>query len=147
LVLWSAKKDYVDDKGNILKSSSFKRLAIANPKLAPYGEAAFETLKNMNLLTTLENKIVFGDNINQTYQFVQSENAELGFVALSQIFMNGKITQGSAWLIPYGLHSPIKQDAVILNQGKNNDTVSSFMKYLHSEKCMKIIKNFGYEIE
>ena len=100
LVLWSPKPGYVDEKGEVLAKGDFKHVSIANPKLAPYGVAAIETLTALKLLESIEPKLVQGENIAQTHQFVATGNAELGFVALSQVMKGGKISEGSAWVIP-----------------------------------------------
>ncbi len=146
LVLWSKQPGKVDDAGQILKAGNFQRLAMANPKLSPYGMAAQETLAKLDLLQTVQPKIVQGDNIAQTYQFVFTENAQLGFVALSQVFADGKIAQGSAWVVPSHFHSPLQQDALLLNPGKNKPAAEALMNYLKSDKAKNIIKAFGYEI-
>ena len=146
LVLWSKQPGKVDDAGQILKAGNFQRLAMANPKLSPYGMAAHETLAKLDLLQTVQPKIVQGDNIAQTYQFVFTENAQLGFVALSQVYADSKIAQGSAWVVPSHLHSPLKQDALLLNPGKNKPAAEALMNYLKSDKARKIIRAFGYEI-
>ena len=146
LVLWSKQPGKVDDAGQILKAGNFQRLAMANPKLSPYGMAAQETLTKLDLLQTVQPKIVQGDNIAQTYQFVFTENAQLGFVALSQVFADGKIAQGSAWVVPSHFHSPLQQDALLLNPGKNKPAAEALMNYLKSDKAKNIIKAFGYEI-
>lgn len=146
LALWSAKKNYVDDKGQVLKKNEFKHLSVANPKTAPYGLAAMQTLDKLGLTQAVESKIVQGQNISQTQQFVSSGNAELGFVALSQIYKNGELTGGSAWIVPDTLHQPIKQDAVILNRGKNNPVAQEFMNYIKSPKSAAIIRAYGYQL-
>lgn len=146
LVLWSKQPGKVDDAGQILKAGNFQRLAMANPKLSPYGMAAHETLTKLDLLQTVQPKIVQGDNIAQTYQFVFTENAQLGFVALSQVFADGKIAQGSAWVVPSHLHSPLQQDALLLNAGKNNPAAQALMDYLKSDKAKNIIKAYGYAV-
>jgi molybdate transport system substrate-binding protein len=147
LVLWSAKPDLVDAKGAVLEKGGFEHLAIANPKLAPYGTAAMETLAKLGLTDKLQSKIVQGENIAQTYQFAATGNAELGFVALSQVMKDGKISSGSAWIVPAGMHAPIRQDAVILANGKGNAAAEALMKYLKSAKATAIIKSYGYEVE
>ncbi|MED5612160.1 molybdate ABC transporter substrate-binding protein, partial [Pseudomonas sp. JH-2] len=114
LALWSAKDGYVDAKGAVLKQGGFQHLSIANPKTAPYGLAATQVLDKLGLKDKLAGKLVEGQNIGQAYQFVSSGNAELGFVALSQIYKDGKVTGGSAWIVPADLYEPIRQDAVIL---------------------------------
>ena len=146
LVLWSKQAGLVDDKGEVLRSGKFQKLAIANPKLAPYGLAATETLTQLGLLSELQPKIVMGESIGQTYQFLVTENAQLGFVALSQVFADGKITQGSAWVVPAKLHNPIQQDAVLLNSGKNNPPAAALLTYLKSDKARAIIKAYGYQL-
>ncbi len=146
LVLWSKQAGLVDDKGEVLRSGKFQKLAIANPKLAPYGLAATETLTQLGLLSELQPKIVMGESIGQTYQFLVTENAQLGFVALSQVFADGKITQGSAWVVPAKLHNPIQQDAVLLNSGKSNPAAAALLTYLKSDKARAIIKAYGYQL-
>ena len=145
LALWSAKPGYVDDKGAVLKQGAFAHLALANPKLAPYGAAAVESLNRLGLLAGLQPKFVQGENIAQTFQFVSTGNAELGFVALSQVFEGGKLTRGSAWIVPPGLHAPIRQDAVILTRGKDNSAALALMKYMKEDKARAIIRAYGYD--
>jgi molybdate transport system substrate-binding protein len=146
LVLWSAKPGYVDDKGEVLKKGDFKHVSIANPKLAPYGAAAVEALTALKLLDTLQPRFVQGENIAQTHQFIASGNAELGFVALSQVMKDGKVAEGSAWVVPASLHQPIKQDAVILGKGKGKPAAEAWLQYLKGDKAKAVIKSFGYEI-
>lgn len=146
LVLWSKQAGLVDNKGEVLRSGKFQKLAIANPKLAPYGLAATETLTQLGLLSELQPKIVMGESVGQTYQFLVTENAQLGFVALSQVFADGKITQGSAWVVPAKLHNPIQQDAVLLNSGKSNPAAAALLTYLKSDKARAIIKSYGYQL-
>jgi molybdate transport system substrate-binding protein len=146
LALWSAKPGYVDDKGAVLKKGAFEHLAIANPKLAPYGAAAVESLGKLGLLGSIEPKFVQGENIAQTFQFISTGNAELGFVALSQIYEGGKLKSGSAWIVPASLHAPIRQDAVVLSQGKDNPAAAALMKYLKSDPARAVIKSYGYEL-
>jgi molybdate transport system substrate-binding protein len=143
LVLWSGKPGYVDAGGEVLKRGQFNKLALANPKLAPYGAAAVETLAALGLRTALEPKFVLGENIAQTWQFVATGNAELGFVALSQVMKDGKLSSGSAWIVPARLHAPIRQDAVILSSGKGN-AAAALAKYLKGDKAKDIIKSYGY---
>ncbi|HRH81527.1 MAG TPA: molybdate ABC transporter substrate-binding protein [Thiobacillaceae bacterium] len=146
LVLWSAKPGFVDGKGEVLKGGQFHKLALANPKLAPYGAAALETLAALGLKSALEARFVLGENIAQTYQFALSGNAELGFVALSQVMRDGKIGEGSAWIVPAGLHAPIRQDAVILAGGKGNAAAEALAKYLKGGKARAIMRAYGYDI-
>lgn len=146
LVLWSRQPGLVDDKGEVLRSGKFERIALADPKLAPYGAAAVDVLNGLGLMPSLAPKFVRGENIAQPYQFVATGNAELGFVALSQVFADGKLTQGSAWLVPASLHAPIRQDAVVLSPGKDNAAASALMAYLRSDKARAIIRSFGYDL-
>jgi len=146
LVLWSAKDGYVDDKGDILKKGDFKHLAVANPKAAPYGAAAMETMTKLGLVSTLQPKFVQGENIAQTHQFVATGNAEVGFVALSQVFKDGKLTSGSAWIVPDKFHEPIRQDAVVLAKGRNKPAPVALVDYLKGAKAKAIIKSYGYEM-
>jgi len=146
LVLWSKRTGMVDDKGEILKSGKFDKIAIANPKLAPYGAAAMEVLEKLGLTAAITPKIVEGSNIGQTFQFVSSENAPLGFVALSQVFEGGRLKEGSAWIVPTNMHKPIKQDAIVLNGGMGNSAAEALMKYLRSDKAKAVIRSFGYEL-
>jgi molybdate transport system substrate-binding protein len=146
LALWSAKPAFVDDKGTVLKQGAFNHLAIANPKLAPYGAAAVETLTRLGLLGSIEPRFVQGENIAQTFQFISTGNAELGFVALSQIVEGGKLKSGSAWIVPAGLHASIRQDAVVLIKGKDNPAADALMKYLKSDQARAVIKSYGYAL-
>jgi molybdate transport system substrate-binding protein len=145
LVLWSAKPGLVDSAGAVLKKGDFAHLSIADPKLAPYGAAGVETLKALATYEAAQPKIVSAENITQAYQFISSGNAELGFVALSQVLKDGKI-EGSSWLVPANLYTPIRQDAVILLPGKGKAAVDALMQYLKGDKAKAIIKSFGYEL-
>ena len=146
LVLWSSKAGYVDEQGEVLTKGNFAHLAIANPKLAPYGVAATETLRALKRLEAVQPKLVTGENIAQTYQFVASGNAELGFVALSQVMKDGRIADGSGWIVPESLYQPIRQDAVLLENGKQQAAALALMQYLRGEKASALIRSFGYEI-
>lgn len=146
LVLWSRKTGFVDSEGEILRSGKFDRIAIAKPKLAPYGAAAMDVLEQMGLTAVIRPKIIEGANISQAFQFVSSQNATLGFVALSQVFEAGKIREGSGWIVPAGMHRPIRQDAILLNAGRGNGTALALMNYLRTEKAKAVIRSFGYEL-
>ncbi|WP_395598617.1 molybdate ABC transporter substrate-binding protein [Pseudomonas sp. A1437] len=146
LALWSAKDGYVDTKGEVLKKNEYQHLSIANPKTAPYGLAATQVLEKLKLTEATKTKIVEGQNITQAYQFVSTGNAELGFVALSQIYKEGKVTSGSAWIVPASLHDPIKQDAVILSKGKDNAAAKALVEYLKGPKAAAVIKSYGYQL-
>jgi len=143
LVLWSAKPAIVDAAGAVLKKGGFDHIAVANPKLAPYGEAAVEVMKALGVYDSLQPKIVTAENIAQTHQFVASGNAILGFVALSQVLKDGQI-DGSSWVIPADLYQPIRQDAIILDKGKDRPAAEALMKYLKSDKAKAVIKSYGY---
>ena len=121
-------------------------MAIANPDLAPYGRAAIETLKHSGQYLQLKSKIVWGENIAQAHQFVLSGNAELGFVSASQVIRHGKVTQGSAWVVPESLHTPILQDAVLLSKAKNSLAAQKFLDYLSTDQAREIIQQFGYDV-
>ncbi len=149
LALWSKQASLVDDKGEVLRSPRFEELgvqkiAIADPKLAPYGAAAMEVIQHLGVQASVAPKLVQGESIGQTYQFVSTENAQLGFVALSQISFDGRIMQGSAWVVPQHMHTPLKQDAVLLNGGKDNAAAQALLKYLQGDKAKAIIRMYGY---
>ena len=144
LVLWSNNPDLITDGEAILARNRLNKIAIANPDLAPYGRAAIETLIKLGQYQQLKSKIVWGENIAQTHQFVLSGNAELGFVSASQIMRNGKIIQGSAWIIPELMHSPILQDAVLLNRARGSIAAQKFLDYLSTGQARDIIQQFGY---
>ena len=151
LALWSKSPNLVDDKGEVLRSNSLNKIgihkiAIADPKLAPYGVAAMEVIQHLGLQANVTPKLVQGESIGQAYQFVSTENAQLGFVALSQISIDGRITQGSAWVVPHSMHTPLKQDAVLLNAGKDNAVALALLKYLQADKTKTIIRQYGYAL-
>jgi molybdate transport system substrate-binding protein len=146
LVLWSASPDLIDAGGAVLKNGNFKHLALANPKTAPYGAAAMEVMGKLGVLPALQPLFVQGENITQTQQFVVTGNAELGFVALSQVFKDGKLGNGSIWMVPTNLYKPILQDAVLLAKGRDKPAPIALMAYLKGEKPRAIIKSYGYEL-
>ena len=145
LVLWSADSDLVDADGAVLREGNFVRLAIANPTLAPYGAAALEVLENLNLQAIVQGKIIRGANIAQAHQYVSTGNTEIGMVALSQVVVDGKIARGSGWIVPANLHTPIRQDAVLLSQAENNVAAREFLQFLRSTQGKQIIESFGYQ--
>ncbi len=149
LALWSAQEDLVDDQGQVLNTDKFKFLAVADPKLAPYGAAAYELLKAKNLLEPLEKaqRIVTGNNIGQAFQFADRGQAELGLTAWSQVCRDGRLSRGSVWMVPADLYSPIMQDAVILKGAADNAVVQAFADYLkNSPKAKEIILSYGYSL-
>lgn len=141
LVLWSPRADYVDPAGKVLEQGDFRHLALANPKLAPYGKAAREVLERRGLWRVLQDRLVRGENIGQAFQFVKSSNAELGFVAWSQVNRPGKPMIGSWWEIPQALYSPIEQQAVLL---EDNPVARDFLTFARSEAALEIIRAHGY---
>jgi molybdate transport system substrate-binding protein len=146
LVLWSADPGVVDERGEVLKKPGTGRIAIADPRLAPYGAAAVETMGRLGVAQALQPRIVQGENISQAYQFVLTGNAQMGFVALSQVMVDGRIDKGSAWRVPAELHAAIKQDAVVLNAGKDNPAAAALMTFLRSDAARAVIRAHGYEL-
>jgi len=144
LVLWSATPGFVDAQGAVLDSGRFRHLAIANPKTAPYGAAAMQVLRARGLAETLAPKRVTGESVAQAFQFVATGNAELGFVALSQVAVPGRPPSGSAWTVPAELHEPIRQDAVLLKAGASNPAAAALLDYLRSDAARAIIRAHGY---
>ena len=144
LALWSADTNLINDGEQLLRSGDFQHLAIANPKTAPYGLAATQVMQALNLTDALTPKLVEGQSIGQTYQFVASGNAEVGFVALSQVSRNGEITSGSALQVPAAFYEPIHQDAVLLNKGANNAAAAALLEYLQGERAAAVISSYGY---
>lgn len=145
LVLWSPDTSLVDQGGGVLKTDKFKFLSIANAKIAPYGRAAVQTMQKLGVLAAIEPRVVQGESIAQTYQFVSSGNAQLGFIALSQVWENGKLKSGSGWIVPETLHEPLKQDVVLLNAGKDSKAAAALVDYLKSDKARRIIERYGYK--
>jgi molybdate transport system substrate-binding protein len=144
LVLWSPREGFIDKQGRILETGQFTRLAIANPKLAPYGRAAQEVLQAKGLWNALRQRMVRGENIGQTYQFVKSGNSALGFVAYSQIKRSNQAVAGSYWLIPQTLYQPIEQQVILL---RDNPVVREFIAYLQEPEAQTIIRAYGYDTQ
>jgi molybdate transport system substrate-binding protein len=144
LVLWSAQPVFVDAQGAVLASGAVRHLAIANPKVAPYGVAAMQVLKARRLAEALAPKLVTAESIAQAYQFVSTGNAELGFVALSQVAVPGKPAVGSYWLVPHHLYAEIRQDAVLLQAGDKNPAARALLEFLKSESARRVVRDFGY---
>ncbi len=146
IVLWSSNADLIKGE-ETLRSKKFKRLAIANPKTAPYGVAAMQTLQKLELWDSVQSQIVMGESIGQAMGFIESGNAQLGFVALSQI-MDPKIKgQGSRWDVPTTLHEPIKQDVIVLTKGKENAAAKALMEFMSGPQAKKVIEHYGYELK
>lgn len=146
LVLWSAEPGVVDGSGEVLGKGRFAHLAIANPKLAPYGAAAVEVLNKLGLYASVAPKFVQGENVAQTHHFVASGAAGLGFVAMSQVVEDGRLTGGSAWFVPPAMHTPIRQDAVLLVKGQGNVAAGQFLAYLKSAAAKALIASYGYAL-
>jgi molybdate transport system substrate-binding protein len=142
LVLWSPAADFVDSRGEILEHGDFRHLVIANPELAPYGQAAREVLEELGLWQDLGERLVRGENIGQAFLFVSSGNAEMGFIAWSQLKRNDLPVKGSFWLVPENLYRPIEQQAVLLN---DNEAAHAFMSFIRSSTAVGIISAHGYE--
>ena len=141
LVLWSRNADLVKGEAT-LKANAFTKLSIANPAAAPYGAAAIETIKALKIYDAVQPKVVQGNSISQAFQFIDSGNAELGFVALSQLAGN---TSGSRWLVPAALYTPIRQDAVLLKKGASNEAATAFISFLKGPEARAVIEKYGYE--
>lgn len=146
LVLWSADAARVDAQGAVLKGDGFRKLAIANPKTAPYGAAAVEAIDRLGLTAALAPKLVQGESIGQTYNFAFTGNAEIAFVAMSQVLEGGRLKGGSMWVVPQNLYAPIWQDAVLLKRGANNEAAVALLQLLKSPNIKEVIRSFGYGI-
>lgn len=148
LALWSADPKRIRGDGPaLLKNGAFRHLAIANPKTAPYGKAAQSTLQALGLWDALRSRLVQGESVAQAFQFTATGNAEIGFVALSQVLAMNPSQQGSRWEVPSHYHDPIEQGAVLLEKGRGNSAATAWMNYLRSPQARKLIESFGYETE
>jgi molybdate transport system substrate-binding protein len=147
LALWSADPDRIGADGvAVLRAGGFRRMAIAKPEVAPYGEAAREVLQALGLWATVSDRLVQGQNIAQTFQFVATRNAELGFVALSQVLSPRNARRGSHWVAPQALYRPIRQDAALLEHGRSNAAANEFLAFLRGREAAEIIAAFGYAV-
>ncbi len=149
LVLWSKDTRLIDKNAEVLKKASFKRIALANPKLAPYGKAAQEALFRLGLYDALKPKIILTENISQVFQYVSTQNVELGFIAYSQLPELGEdalAVKGSYWIVPSSLYPPIEQDAIVLNKGSTNPAAAQFMQFLKRQDIKSMIAAQGYDI-
>lgn len=144
--LWMSNVPSGVDATEVLKKGDFKHIALANPKAAPYGVAAEQTLEKLGLLEKLRPKFVMGENIGQTYQFVATGNAELGFVAHSYVVDPNHVNKGSYWLVPASYHLPLNQDVVVLKRAENNKVAQAFIDYVRSAEGKKIIEESGYTV-
>ncbi len=146
LALWSADAAKLDGSDAVLRRGTYNRLAVANPKLAPYGAAAMQVLDRLGPAAPARSKFVTGENIGQTHQFVASGNADIGFVALSQIWQDGRLSGGSAWIVPAALHAAIRQDAALLKRGENNPAARALLDFLKTPQARAVIRSYGYDI-
>jgi molybdate transport system substrate-binding protein len=146
LVLWSARSGRVDDKGSVLKAPGLVKVAYANPKTAPYGTAAVQVLERLGLKDAITPKLVQGESIGQTYSFVKTGNADVGFVALSQVLSGGRLKEGSMWVIPQAHYNPIRQDVVLLKRGADNEAAKALLRLLQSPSIKDLIRSYGYEL-
>jgi molybdate transport system substrate-binding protein len=146
LVLWSARPGRVDGQGAVLKAADLGKVAIANPKTAPYGAAAVETLVRLGLEASLRPKLVQGESIGQTFNFVKTGNADVGFVAMAQVLQGGRLRDGSMWVVPQALYQPIRQDAVLLKRGETNEAAQALIRLLRNPGTQDLIRSFGYDL-
>lgn len=146
LVLWSVKAGRVDDKGAVLKAPDLGKVAHANPKTAPYGAAAVQVLDKLGLKDAITPKLVQGESIGQAFNFVKTGNADVGFVAMSQVLDGGRLKEGSMWVIPQTAYDPIRQDAVLLQKGAGNEAAQALLKLLQSPNIKDLIRSYGYDI-
>lgn len=150
LVLWSSQNGVVDEQaavlGDLASGKRSGKVAVADPKLAPYGAAALQVMEKRGLTERLRPHFVTGENIGQTFQFVKTGNATLGFVALSQVMVDGKISTGSAWMVPAHLHEPIRQDAVLLKTAEANLAAKALLQYLRTDAARAVIRAYGYQL-
>ncbi len=146
LVLWSAKAGRVDEKGQVLKAADLGKVAYAAPKVAPYGAAAVEAMDKLGLSAALAPRLVQGESIGQAFSFAYTGNADVGFVALSQVLEGGRLKSGSMWLVPQNLYAPIRQDAVLLKRAEQNEAARALLKLLQSPNIKDLIRSYGYEL-
>jgi molybdate transport system substrate-binding protein len=145
LVLWSARPGAVDANGEVLRQAPRGKLAIADPRLAPYGAAALQVLARLGVLAAWQPQLVQGESIGQAFQFASTGNAALGLVALAQVMVDGRIARGSGWIVPAKLHDPLRQDAVLLKTGQDNPAAIALAAYLRSEAARATLRGYGYE--
>ena len=146
LVLWSADASKVDSNGDVLKSPTLGKVAYANPKTAPYGAAAMQVVQKLGLGASITPKLVQGESIGQAFNFVKTGNAEVGFVALSQVLHGGRLKEGSVWVIPQANYDLIRQDAVLLKRGTGNEAAQALLKLLQSPNIKDLIRSYGYDL-
>ena len=145
LVLWSADAKWLDAHATALREGRFAKLAIADPKLAPYGRAAKETLTHLGLWPAVARKLLTGENVQQAYQFAATGNAELAFVSRAQVTTGGVLRAGSMWLVPAELHAPVHQAAVLLKSARDRGAASAFLQFLRQPQTLDLLRQAGYE--
>lgn len=145
LVLWTADEKVAELTAQTLGKNSFRHLALANDRLAPYGQAARETLEKLGVWSSVKSKLVTGENIAQVYQFVSTGNADYGFIALSQVIDDGQIAKGAGWVVPQSYHQPIRQDAVLLKKGAQSEAARALLDFIQSQPVVDLIKRYGYQ--
>lgn len=146
LVLWSSREGRIDGQGTVLRSTDLGKVAIANPKTAPYGAAAVAAMEKMGLHATLQPRLVQGESIGQTFNFVKTGNADVGFVAMAQVLSGGRLKEGSMWVVPQDLYPPIRQDAVVLKRGESNEAAQALIRLLKSPNIKDLIRSYGYDL-
>jgi molybdate transport system substrate-binding protein len=146
LVLWSVQPGLVDEKGAVLNSGKFERLAYANPVVSPYGIATRETLTKLTMWNAMQKKLKKGDDVTQAYQLAANESTDMAFVSLSQVMRDGKVATGSWWLVPTELHNPIRQSAVLLSGSKEQAAAQALLAFMKNEKAKAVMRGFGYEL-
>ncbi len=145
LVLWSASASRVDSQGQVLREPALGKVAAANPKTAPYGAAALQAMEALGLRAALSPKVVQGESIGQAFTFVATGNADVGFVAMSQVMAGGQLRSGSAWVVPPHLYAPIRQDAVVLKASANNPAAQALAALLKTPATQALIRTHGYD--
>jgi molybdate transport system substrate-binding protein len=146
LILWSPDPQLVKGE-ETLRADGYKHLAMANPKTAPYGAAAMQAMKNLKVWDRLQSKIVQGENLGQTSGFIESGNAEVGFLALSQVLDPALKGKGSRWDVPTSLHDPIAQDVLLLVKGESNPAAKALLEFVRSPQGLQIIERYGYDVK
>ncbi|WP_234262717.1 molybdate ABC transporter substrate-binding protein [Hydrogenophaga sp. NFH-34] len=146
LVLWSVDPARVDAQGDVLRSPALRKVSFANPKTAPYGAAAVQVMERMSLADALKPKLVQGESIGQAFNFVKTGNADVGFVAMAQVLQGGKLKEGSMWVIPQAHYDTIRQDAVLLKRGEQNEAAKALLKLLQSPNIKDLIRSYGYDL-
>ncbi len=146
LVLWSDKSDFIDSKGKVLSSNAFKHLALPNPKVGVHGQTAIEVLKNLGVYDKVASRLVEGKNALQTYEFLTTGVAELGFISYSLIYKPDQPITGSYWVVPQRLYPPMIEQAILLQRGKDNAGAKALLAFLTSDAGKAILQNHGYSL-